>query len=250
MGEIIAGDTDFGPLRLLCRAPTLIPRPETAHVFARLAAALRAEHDAATPPLDARRPLRILDLCTGSAPIALLLAHELGARLGAVHGVDVRQGALELAAENAALQSPAIESKLHLWRADILAPSFTRDCLARTAGPVDALTANPPYIAPGEYASLPASVRAHEDRAALEAGRGGLAFYERIAEVAPRLVRPSSGRRAGTTGEGEIKLALEIGHAQAAAVRDILERRTGGLVRRTACWADQWGRDRLVVGYG
>lgn len=109
----MTGSTDFGPLLLKCRVPTLIPRPETADVFTRLAELLRANSATQT------RPLFITDLCTGSAPIPLLLKHALS-DLARVTGYELSETAIELAKENIKLTNLDIDVR----RADILAPDF------------------------------------------------------------------------------------------------------------------------------
>ncbi|KAL7419583.1 hypothetical protein Q5752_005495 [Cryptotrichosporon argae] len=277
--QYILGTTDFGPLRLLCRAPTLIPRPETAHVFERFALTLPTPPaGAATPPpsspsasapgpvsLDPFAPsassvpcapsvpatttrsaaapapapsgLRILDLCTGSAPIPLLLSHILGPALGSAVGVDVAAPALELARDNIALLG---DPRVSVAYGDVFAPTLDVASSVNALPPsdgdphawpqVDVLTANPPYISAGAYASLPASVRDYEDARALLAADGGLAFYVRIARLALLV--------------GARHVGVEIGHGQGADVARLFER--AGMATRV--WRDQWDRERMVVG--
>lgn len=212
------GDTDFGPLTLTCRAPVLIPRPETAHIIEHLAGVL--------PP----RPLRVLDLCTGSGCISLLLAH-LRPTLTAV-GVDISPHAVSLARENIA--ALGMEERVRVIQADILDPSFP-EFVREEVGGVDLVTANPPYIPQAEYDALPSSVRAFEDPRALLAGappggEDGTAFYAHIANIAPSLL---------TEGEG-VRIAVEIGAGQGKAVASLLP-------GRTEVVQDQYGRDRMVT---
>ncbi|GMK55696.1 hypothetical protein CspeluHIS016_0207520 [Cutaneotrichosporon spelunceum] len=216
--QYILGDTDFGPLTLACRAPVLIPRPETAHIIEHLASLLPS------------RPLRVLDLCTGSGCIPLLLAH-LRPDLIAV-GVDISEDAVALSNENIA--ALGMEDRVRVVLADILSPSFpgfVRDEL----GMVDLVTANPPYIPRVEYDALPNSVRAFEDQRALLApappgGEDGTAFYAHIAQIAPSLLKE---------GEG-LRLAVEIGAGQGPAVAALLP-------GHTQVVQDQYGRDRMVT---
>ncbi|CAK9781245.1 S-adenosyl-L-methionine-dependent methyltransferase [Cutaneotrichosporon oleaginosum] len=212
--QYILGDTDFGPLTLLCRPPVLIPRPETAYIVEHLASLLPS------------RPLRVLDLCTGSGCIPLLLAH-LRADLTAV-GVDVSPDAVSLAKENIAAMG--MEGRVRTVQADILAPDFLQR-IEKEVGPVDLVTANPPYIPQAEYDALPPSVRAYEDRGALLAGgEGGTAFYAHIAAIAPSMLREGPG----------IKIAVEIGAGQGQTVASLLP-------GHTEVVQDQYGRDRMVT---
>jgi release factor glutamine methyltransferase len=112
-------------------------------------------------------------------------------------------------------------------------------------GPTHIITANPPYISPPEYATLPPSVSDHEDRRALIADEGGLHFYRVIAELVPRLLLLNPHLDAANMP----RVALEVGHLQADKVRGLLEHKSEGRIERTECWRDQWDRDRLVVGF-
>lgn len=219
LSKLTAGDTDFGPLTLLTRAPVLIPRPETAHVVEHLAALLPT------------RPLRVLDLCTGSGCIPLLLAALLP-NVTAV-GVDIARPAIELARDNIA--HTGLGERVRVLQADILSRDFP-ELIAREVGPVDVVTANPPYIPREEWETLPASVREYEDPGALIAGEGegaeGTAFYAHIAKIAPGLLRRSE--------DLDVRLAVEIGATQGKNVARILP-------GKTAVVQDQYGRDRMVT---
>ena len=233
------GSTDFGPLTLKCRAPTLIPRPETAEVFGRLASLL-SPPESRTPS----RPLIVVDLCTGSAPIPLLLRHHLKDHIR-VKGYDFSQPAIELARENIGPTGLDIEVN----HADILDESFADTVNSDMDGRVDLIVSNPPYIPLAEYRELPSSVRDWEDPAALlgdlPGGENGLRFYERIAELLPTLM--SSRKDLEINGWGGIpRVAVEIGSSQGMDVMSIL--RAGGM-GHTEVWQDQYDKDRMVVGW-
>lgn len=210
-----AGTTDFGPLTLLCRPPTLIPRPETAHIFTRLAELLLTCHGDWRPLDGAKQTcpdqdqtlggLRILDLCTGSGSIPLLLAHLLDTRCDRLIGYDYHPSAVELARENLELVLRQASTEKGVGRravvaahqGDIFDEAFVGQVLddfqshphvrERTelgdhlAGPmrekgtgkeegqgdVDLVVSNPPYIARTEWEELPPSVKDYEDPRAL-----------------------------------------------------------------------------------
>jgi release factor glutamine methyltransferase len=236
--RLMKGSTDFGPLTLKCRAPTLIPRPETADVFGRLATLLRT-----CRKTDAR-PLSIIDLCTGSAPIPLLLRHELGDQ-ARVKGYDFSQAAIQLARENIAFTGIDIQVE----QADILHANFADTVKSHMDGRVDHIVSNPPYIPMAEYRELPASVREWEDPAALlgdlPGGESGLLFYERIAELLPTLLSSKDEMEAaGWTGIPRV--AIEIGSSQG---KDVMSMLRGGGMDLTEIWQDQFGKDRMVVGW-
>lgn len=75
--QYILGTQPFGNLDILCRRRVLIPRPETEMYTEKVAklllSALTVVAPTPQPLLTERKKLRILDLCTGSGCIALLL---------------------------------------------------------------------------------------------------------------------------------------------------------------------------------
>jgi release factor glutamine methyltransferase len=236
-----AGTQPFGPLELLARAPVLIPRPETEDWALRLARAHVPSR---------ARPARVLDLCTGSGCIALLLCATWPPGTTRALGVDVSPAALALARDNAAAcgiatPGPVSESNdppppphntFATLAGDLSAPAQ----LARTLPlrPFTVLTANPPYIAPADYAALDASVRCFEDRRALEGpGADGLGLYGALADLV---------RTEGVLAPDAV-VALEVGRGQAHAVRALVERTR--VFRRTEVWTDPWGVERTVVAW-
>ncbi|EEH41332.2 hypothetical protein PAAG_03618 [Paracoccidioides lutzii Pb01] len=100
--QYILGDQPFGELEILCQRGVLIPRPETESYTTRTANLLlskfkfKSESDKHPPTL------RILDLCTGTGCIPLLLHSLLAPAFPQLQicGVDISARALELAREN------------------------------------------------------------------------------------------------------------------------------------------------------
>lgn len=241
------GTQPFGPLDILVRPPVLIPRPETEDWTLKLAKTFE--------PMSARKPIRLLDLCTGTGCIPLLLCHLWPQ--GVVHalGVDIAAEAIQLAQDNAKHCGISLASdELHLQegldrnlntfsvqKGDILQPRFHQQLRWQ---PVDILTSNPPYIPAHEYASLPASVKDYEDKRALlgdlerspSDGRG-LTFYRAIAE----LVRSDGFIKPGGL------IALEVGHDQSEEVQNLMMTQAG--VRGSEIWRDPWGIPRTVISW-
>jgi release factor glutamine methyltransferase len=142
------------------------------------------------------RPLRVLDLGTGSGAILLALISELPGARGL--GVDRSLAALAVAAENA--------RRLGLSdRTALVAGDFA----SALSGRFDLVVSNPPYIATSEIESLPPGVRDFEPRGALDGGQDGLAAYRMIAADIYRILLPGG------------HLVVEIGQGQQAAVREI-----------------------------
>ncbi|CAD6887458.1 unnamed protein product [Tilletia caries] len=137
--------------------------------------------------------VRILDLCTGSGCIAILLAHRLhqlsdtsyfDALRWQVIGTDISPVALNLAAQNARLMNLPTDS-IHFHHADIFVdqeinPIFTL-AFGRNSTPeadlpdpiqLNMVVSNPPYLTPSDYVSsspadIDISVREWEDKRAL-----------------------------------------------------------------------------------
>lgn len=251
--SLIAGDTEFGPLSLQCRPPTLIPRPETAFVFERFASMIAFK-------VEKEDGYKLLDLYTGSAPIPLLMRHNLPGGWQTI-GVDQSEEAVALADDNVDLICQQdLESKpaTKVWQADIMSPTFPSAATQRLGGRCHILTANPPYIPYDQYINLPRGVRDFEDVNALLGDGGpdsplferkgdGLSHYRRIASLIPELL---VGREdvVGSGLEQVPRIALEIGVDQGQVVQDVLMQANAG-VSRTECWKDQWDQDRLVVAW-
>lgn len=141
--------------------------------------------------------MRILDLCTGTGCIPLLL-YALLAPYGRVEatGVDIASVAVRLARRNVAHHiregalPAAAEEEVRFVRRDV----FENAALEGWGrGEYDVVTANPPYVSPRGYADGTTSrgVRNWEPRRALVPewdGKGdGDEFYPRLTEVAERV---------------------------------------------------------------
>ncbi|KAG6837507.1 hypothetical protein H0H93_008432 [Arthromyces matolae] len=230
----ISGSQPFGPLNLLTRPPVLIPRPETEDWVITLSNRISASKTS---------PKRLLDLCTGSGCIPLLLCHLLPK--GSIHacGVDISEHALRLASDNAQLcgtpqptqSNVDHENTFSVTNGNILSPTFLND--ANIVPPYDIVTSNPPYIPWNEYLQLPSSVTDYEDPKALFGGPDGLSFYHAIAS----LVRQKRFLRPGAL------IALEVGHNQAEDVKQIM--RSEAHMHSVEIWSDPWGKQRTVVAH-
>src|ERR1700722_284317 len=233
----IAGSQPFGPLEILTRPPVLIPRPETEGWTIKL-----SEFFLPTP----QRPISLLDLCTGTGCIPLLLCHLWPKGSVTALGVDISPDAVELAKDNAEacripndLQRPS-RSKSNTFTpvlADIRDPLFVKSLQP----PYDIITCNPPYIPRREYELLPPCVKDYEDAVALlgdsdtSEQQDGLSFYHLIAKLVSRK---------GMLKEDGL-VVLEVGEGQAKAVKKIL-RHEGGM-RGFAFWKDYWSKDRNIL---
>ena len=188
----ILGRAYFRNLALRVDRSTLVPRPETEHLVETGLTFLGGLHWSTGPP-------QVLDIGTGSGAIALAIAAECPA--AAVTAVDSNQAALRLAADNARLAGLA--TRLVFIQSDLFAeldPLHT----------FDLILSNPPYIASGEWESLPLDVREYEPRESLYGGEDGLDCYRRIIAEAHQFLKPGGC------------LAFEIGYRQGAELKRLL----------------------------
>jgi release factor glutamine methyltransferase len=123
---------------------------------------------------DRTKPLRILDIGTGTGAILLTLLSEFPNATGIA--TDISDDALDIARENA--QSLGLSARIAFVKTD-LADGI--------AGPFDLVVSNPPYIPSGDIVELDASVRAFDPTLALDGGPDGLAIYRRLAKLLPDL---------------------------------------------------------------
>jgi ribosomal protein L3 glutamine methyltransferase len=126
------------------------------------------------PP--ARPGRRMLDVCTGSGCLALLLAH--GFPDAEVVGCDLSPEALAVAALN--LQAHRLEARVSFCRSNVLATV--------PPGPYDLILSNPPYE-PSAHVDRQAPEFAAEPRLAHDGGADGLRVIRELIRQAPdRLV--------------------------------------------------------------
>ena len=166
--QYILKRVDFCELELMTRPPILIPRWETEEwTWELIKDIIKEKHKII-------RPLKILDLCTGSGCISLALAHHLHINKIPCHiqGLDISQKAIMLAKLNQRKLGIPV-SILEFHQKDILSnlDSF-KD--------VDMIVSNPPYISEKECMNLDPSVSLWEDHQALFASDNGLYFLKRI----------------------------------------------------------------------
>ena len=144
--------------------------------------------DRLSPWLPRSRELRrVLDLCTGSGCLAVLLA--LTFPHATVDAADVSRSTLAVALRN--LRTYRLARRVRLSRGDLFA--------GLKPARYDLIVANPPYVAATAMRRLPPEYR-HEPRLALDGGQDGLQTVRRILLDAARFLRPQG------------LLLVEIGH--------------------------------------
>ncbi|CAN8095697.1 unnamed protein product [Discula destructiva] len=164
--QYVLGTVPFGDLEILCRPGVLIPRPEPEAYTTHLAHLLTTNSLPRIPQPHKR--LSVLDLCTGTGCIALLLHALLAPSIPAlsVHGVDISPHAVRLARRNMRHNTLSSQTLLAFSKGDI----FSSDWLhahQQHGHCVDVLVCNPPYVSPWGFAHQTArSVRNYEPKLA------------------------------------------------------------------------------------
>lgn len=183
----IVGTREFWSLPFQVTPDTLVPRPESETLIEAALARIA----------DRRRPLRIVDLGTGSGCLLLTLLSELPAAWGL--GIDLSAAALAVAQNNAGTLGLAGRAA---WMrgnwGDAIGVGF------------DLIVANPPYIAESELPYLAPEVAQFEPRLALNGGRDGLDSLRAIVPALHHLGSPDS------------LFVVEIGAGQSAAAAALL----------------------------
>ena len=172
----IMGHRGFWDLTLAVDRRALIPRPETeCLVEAAMKRMADPRHVHPRRHLSGNpRPMRVLDLGTGSGAVALAVAASCPT--ANVDGVDRDPDCVALARHNAE-------------RLGIPATFFESDWFSAVAGTYDAILANPPYIAEDDPHLGRGDLR-FEPRHALVGGCDGLSHLRRIVRQAPDYLAP------------------------------------------------------------
>lgn len=161
--QYVTGKTEFCDMTFHVDGSVLIPRPETEELV------LWAEQCAA----GFQRP-RILDVCTGSGCIAIVLAAHLPQ--ADVTALDISHTALETARRNASMNGV----RIRFIEDDALngMPSLAGETF-------DIIVSNPPYIPHSEIESMHVNVTRYEPHEALFVDDADpLVFYRAIARAA------------------------------------------------------------------
>ncbi len=202
--EYILGKQEFMGLEFCVNENVLIPRQDTEILVEKV--------------IEVAPGKRVLDMCTGSGCIAISIV-KLG-KPTKMHAVDISNGALEVARENAKRNEVAV--------------SFIESNLFENVSEqYDIIVSNPPYIESNVMKSLMPEVRKYEPMLALDGTEDGLYFYREISSVAPEYLSKN----------GEI--FFEIGYNQGDAVTNILSESGFEHIK---IWKDLVGFDRVVYG--
>lgn len=208
--QYVTGRTEFCDMTFHVDGSVLIPRPETEELV------LWAEQCAA----DHRNP-RILDVCTGSGCIAIVLAAHLPQ--AEVTALDISHTAIETARRNASMNGV----RIRFIEDDALngMPSLAGETF-------DIIVSNPPYIPHSEIESMHVNVTRYEPHEALFVDDADpLVFYRAIARAARTMLSEGGS------------LLFEVHEAWAERTAEMLRREGFG---QTEVRIDMFGKPRMT----
>ena len=222
-GEPIAyilGEKEFWSLPLNVSKGTLIPRPDT-EILVEKALQIALDKLQENPP-----HFRILDLGTGTGPIALALASELSSICQKqqtsleIIGVDLMPDVVALAQSNAERNKLNVQFLQSRWFENII-------------GQFDLIVSNPPYIDERDEHLRQGDVR-FEPLSALVANDAGYADLRHIIESAPSYLNSNGA------------LLLEHGWQQGEKVRSIFLENHWEMVETARDYGDN---ERITLGF-
>jgi release factor glutamine methyltransferase len=213
--QYIIGNQEFWGLEFKVTPDVLIPRPETELIIEAAIAMVQ----------DRNKPVRIIDLCTGSGCIAVSLAKELAN--AHVIATDASEKALAVARENT--RDHGVADRIRYLEGDLFEPLKELDI----RGQIDIIVSNPPYVRESDLAALQSEVKDYEPLMALVAGPEGTEIAQRIIRHATEYLKKNGA------------LIMEMGLGQAGALTRMTE--ATGAYGKSEVLKDLAGIERVIV---
>ncbi len=215
----ITGRQAFMDIEMLAGPQALIPRRETELLAREVVSIARSQ---------TRNGIytRLIDVCTGSANIALAVASLVPSC--EVFASDISPDAIRFAKRNA--EHLGLDDKVRFHAGDLFEP-FAGQQFFRN---VDIVSCNPPYISSHRLPRMAAEIQEHEPRLAFDGGPFGLTIVSRVIREAPSYLKPNGF------------LCLEVGAGQGPFVARLV--RKSGLYRdEQSLISDDTGEIRVLV---
>lgn len=208
--QYIIGETEFFGLTFSVDNNVLVPRPETEELVEWVLEDFALEE----------KPLKILDIGTGSGCIAISLARHLPK--AKVSAMDISEKALEIAKANANNN----EVEISFIQQDILKTETL-------SGHWDVIVSNPPYVRELEKKKMQRNVLDHEPETALYVkDQDPLLFYNKITKLAKKALYPKA------------KLYFEINQYLAEETKTMMQEQGFSCEKRK----DLFGNFRMLKG--
>ena len=196
----ILGHREFYKYDFLCNEDVLSPRPDT-EILVEQAAKLIFKHTLKNA----------LELGVGSGCVILSLLADFSFLCGT--GVDISAKALQVAEKNAL--NLGVQDRIEFVNLDWNDADFVSAFKKK----FDIIVSNPPYIPSADIADLAPEVRDFDPIEALDGGESGFDAYERIAKIAPLLLKENG------------YLLFEAGYNQASEISEICEKNGFRLIK-------------------
>lgn len=204
----VFGYTDFYGMKINVNSDVLCPRPETEYLVEQVSKIIKENNFES-----------VLDLCTGSGAIALILKRD-NPSVNVVAS-DISEKALVVAKQNAEQNNLEINF-------------VASNLFDKIEGQFDVIVSNPPYIKRDVLPTLQPEVRFFEPKIALDGGEDGLEFYRKIVFEAKNHLKI-----------GGI-LTFEIGFDQKEEVFEILNNCPNAIYEDIVCKQDLDKNDRMI----
>ena len=220
--EYVLGAVAFCGFAFEIAEPVLIPRQETEEWVLQLVKVLKEK-------IPSNVKFSILDACTGSGCIGLVLASAFPN--ATIIGIDVSAEAITLAERN--------KQRFGINNITFIKCSV-EEFMENTHKTFDLVVSNPPYLSQVEFvsASVECPSLKWESQLALIGGDDGLYFYRQILGKIKKILSDKFEAVAGLP-----RLVLEIGYAQGEMVKRLAERE--GFF--CSVQKDSFEKDRIVM---
>lgn len=213
--QYLLGKTSFYGFEFEVNHNVLIPRPETEELVDWI---IKSQTHSKTEANENKK-IKILDLCTGSGCIAIVLARTIPN--AEVYALDISEKALEVARKNATINQVSVNFICcDLLKVDDLKHLF------------DIIVSNPPYVRELEKQEIKKNVLSYEPHLALFVeDSNALVFYKKIAELSKINLKPNG------------KLFFEINQYLGKEMVDLL---ISSQFKNIELRKDIYGNDRMI----